>query len=334
MNSNLNYLLNFIRKFTYIPLELLSKYYIRIYTCESRFTSDMRNDLMNDNKNYMPYIKTLYKGLENNSLKLASDKRLYSAGFLTNDEIIKIDYYLKNKKKNLPGAIVFSKLFLSFSKDLKEAERFFIIHKPKNVLITVDIDDNRQYSLLTHADIEEFSFFPNEKEVLFFPFSAFEIKNFSFNPQKQIYEMHLDYLGKYLKKFKDDKNLMLSQEVLPKSEFKTLFANSGLVEKEKINNIKINQISEEYHNYEIKKINKNKEFTKTTNQEETIMKMSLKDLENPPNTQPTNNIPPPPPPCSKTKIIISLIYSISKLEKGKNNTSFSFGKNDNFSISA
>ena len=211
---NLNYLLNIIRKFIYIPLELLSKYYIRIYTCESKFTYDMRKNLMNDSKDYMPYIKTLYEGLENNSLKLASDKRLYSAGFLENDEILKIENFLENKKKNLPFAkfaIVFSKLFLSFSKDKNEAEKFFIINKPKNVLITVDKDDNIQYSLLTHADIEEFSFFPNEKEVLFFPFSAFEIKNFYWNPKDQRYEMHLDYLGKYLKKFKNDKNFMLSQ---------------------------------------------------------------------------------------------------------------------------
>ena len=108
---NLNYLLNFIRKFIYIPLELLSKYYIGIYTCESRFTYDMRNNLMNNSRDYMPYIKTLYEGLENNSLKLASDKRLYSAGFLTNDEIIRIDHYLKNKKKIYLGQLYFLNYF-------------------------------------------------------------------------------------------------------------------------------------------------------------------------------------------------------------------------------
>ena len=37
-------------------------------------------------------------------------------------------------------------------------------------------DENLGYNLSTNSDIEQFSYSPGEKEVLFFPFSSFEIK--------------------------------------------------------------------------------------------------------------------------------------------------------------
>ena len=46
----------------------------------------------------------------------------------------------------------------------------------KKVLYILEKDDKIEYNLSTHGDIEDISCFPGEKEVLFFPFSAFEIK--------------------------------------------------------------------------------------------------------------------------------------------------------------
>ena len=92
-------------------------------------------------------------------------------------EIEKIKYYLNNKIKDLPAVIVFSNSFLSFSKDRNIAEGF-LNNKNENkmlskVLYILEKDDNMDYSLSTHSDIEKFSFYPNEKEVLFYPFSFF-----------------------------------------------------------------------------------------------------------------------------------------------------------------
>ena len=42
-------------------------------------------------------------------------------------------------------------------------------------------DDNIDYTLSTHADIEKISYLPNEKEVLFFPFSSFETQDIQVN---------------------------------------------------------------------------------------------------------------------------------------------------------
>ena len=112
---------------------------------------------------------------------------------------MKIQYYKNKKIKGLPSSIVFSKSFLSFSKD-KKIEDYFLSFENKNkdlskVLFILEKDDNIGYNLSTHADIEKISFFPNEKEILFFPFSSFEIKDIKEINQgnEKIYEISLLY---------------------------------------------------------------------------------------------------------------------------------------------
>ena len=103
------------------------------------------------------------------------------------------------------------------------------------VLYILEKGDKFGYDLSTHADIENISFFAHEKEVLFFPFSAFEVKNViekNFGEEK-IYEIRLLYLGKYLEDIKNDKNLILKENKIPDSEYKTQLIESGLFKKEK-----------------------------------------------------------------------------------------------------
>jgi hypothetical protein len=117
-----------------------------------------------------------------------------------------IQYNNKVRFRDLPGPIVFSKTFLSFSKEIETAKDFLNNTEENNnfykVLITLtkddSKDDNINYSLSTHADIEKISFFPREKEVLFFPFSCFAIQNVE-KDNSGVYKIGLLYLGKYLK---------------------------------------------------------------------------------------------------------------------------------------
>ena len=91
-----------------IPIEILSKYYARLFTIESDFYKDMDKNLIMNNKDiYLPYIKTLYEGVRLRSLPLANENILYRGSNLTNDEINKIKIYLKNKIEGLPGSIIF-----------------------------------------------------------------------------------------------------------------------------------------------------------------------------------------------------------------------------------
>lgn len=189
------------------PIELLSKYYARLYKIESDFYRNINKDLgLNKKEKYLPLIKTLYEGVKLKSLSLASNNILYRGSKISNEEIIKIKAYLNKKIETLPGAIVFSKSFLSFSKERGIAESFLSYeNKNKNlskILYILEKDDNIDYNLSTHGDIEKISSIPKEKEVLFFPFSSFEIKKIKeINIGKEKgYEIKLLYLGKFLKK--------------------------------------------------------------------------------------------------------------------------------------
>ena len=221
-NEEINNLLKSILNIPDIPLELLSKYYTRLYTIQSQFYYDINKELRENKKdNYLSFIKILYEGIKLKSLPLASNNILYRGSKISNNEINLIKKYLKEKIKDLPGAIVFSKSFLSFTKDKNIANGFLNLKNNNNnlskVLYIIEKDDKIDYSLSTHSDIEDISFYGYEKEVLFFPFSSFEIKDIkeSIYNNEKIYEIKLLYLGKYLKEVENlDTNI-------PDSKFKT-----------------------------------------------------------------------------------------------------------------
>ena len=152
----------------------------------------------------------------------------------------KIKNHINKKIEGLPSTIVFSKSFLSFSKEKEIAENY-LNNENKNkkllkVLYILEKNDNIDYSLSTHGDIEKISFYPNEKEVLFFPFSSFEIKyinEFNINGEKR-YEINLLYLGKYLKEIENDKSITEKENIIPESEFKKQILEFGLIQPEKL----------------------------------------------------------------------------------------------------
>ena len=248
-----------------IPIELLSKYFIRIYSDElSGFYKDINQDLRNNKKDmYLPFIKVLYEGVKLQALPLSSDKILYRATKLLNSEINKISNYLSKKIQGLPGEIIFSKTFLSFSMDRNIAE-FFLksnhsqMNNSSKVLFILDKDDYIDYSLSTHSDIEEFSFFNKEKEVLFFPFSSFEVKEIkkcSFN-NEDLYEIKLLYLGKYLKELIDNNLFIQKNANIPNSEFKKQILQAGLISQDDIQNA--NQLLKSYKIFKNSIYNPNK----------------------------------------------------------------------------
>ena len=222
--SNQNNLLNLlydIKTISNIPIELLCKYYIRLYTMESNFYKYINTDLRN------------------------------RGSFISEGEINIIKDYLKNKKSNLPGAIVFSKSFLSFTKDINIAKSFLT-----NVLYILIKDNDIDYSLSTHCDVENISYSKNEKEVLFFPFSSFEIKEIkeTNKDNKIIFQIKLIYLGKYLKEIENDKNITEKENIIPDSEFKKQIVDFGLIQPENFQNTK--QLFEHFIDYK-NDVNKN-----------------------------------------------------------------------------
>ena len=203
--GNTKHLLDQIKSIPNIPIQILAKYYARFYTSESSFSRDINNDLKSNNEIHLPFIKTLYEGVKLKTLPLAVDNILYKSLNISNTEINKLKDFLKETIEGITNPIIFSKSFLTFSKDKNISDKFLNqsnINKDLTaVLFLLEINNKIDYSLSTHCDLEKESCYPEEKPVLFFPFSFFEIKSL-----KEIkigegkgYEIRLLYLGKCLK---------------------------------------------------------------------------------------------------------------------------------------
>ena len=203
-NSKINYLIKPSgNKNMDIPLHLLAKYFLRLYTQENpSFYKDLNKDLTNDKfDEYLPFIFLLYDALNKGYLKSYKEDWLYRIGILSNSEFKDMmDKYNTAKESKSSKAFYYSKEFLSFSKDKNKAFDFlenskdcvsiyFKIRKP-------EIDD----FYVTNIDCESFSVFKEEREALFLPLSCFEITKIS---KEKIYkgykyiEVELHYLDKY-----------------------------------------------------------------------------------------------------------------------------------------
>ena len=263
-NNKVKELLGPIKYIKDIPIEILSKYYARLYTIESEFYEKINKDLgLNKYDNYLRFIKILYEGVKFKSLPLSKEKILYRGAKISNDEIIKIKENMNKKIEGLPSSIVFSKSFLSFSKDESRAKYFFkkgnINNDISRVLFVLEKNVEIDYNLSTHGDISKLSVYPNENEVLFFPFSTFEIKNIKeiYIGNEKGYEIKLLYLDKYLDDIEQDKNVIKNVNKLPDSKFKEQLSKTGLIKKEKIEKLDTQTVYNSYKNYE-KEVNSNK----------------------------------------------------------------------------
>ena len=256
-NNKLEILLGSISSLPKIPIKIKSKYYARLYTADSSFHGNINRDLgLNKIDKYLSYIQVLYEGIKLKSFPLENNNKLYRGAKISKDEIETIKKYLEKKSKGFHCTIVFSKSFLSFSKEKHIAENFLSKkNEDKNlckVLFILEKNSNIGYDLSTHADIEKISFYPHEREVLFFPFSSFEIKNIR---EENIlgemgYEIQLLYLGKYLKEIKIDKKLTIDEIQTPdNSEFKKQLSEFGLIQKETIVNTNTKVLFNKYKQY-------------------------------------------------------------------------------------
>ena len=122
-----------------IPIELLTKYYARLYSIDGDFKKKMTNELLTvnytrNNTIYQSYIKTMYEGINKNFFKTCLGSKLYGSIMLSGSEIQELfsykENFLKDSKelaKDLPKPVIFSKTFISFHKDINEAKKNILI---------------------------------------------------------------------------------------------------------------------------------------------------------------------------------------------------------------
>ena len=191
--GELNYLIKNLCLFTHIPFQILSKYWARLYTVESDFYKDLNNKLMKSElKDYFKtYINMLYTGVKINSLNSSSEHFLFRGSLINKIEIDKIKKY--QNLENFSKVVVFSKAFLSFSEIEKEAEKYCIGADNSKVECLFILENNSINSHESNANIQNFSSYSAEKEILFFPGSSFIIKDLKDITNSKI-EIILNYI--------------------------------------------------------------------------------------------------------------------------------------------
>ena len=223
-----------------IPHYLYTNIFLRIYTMGIPFYRDLNIALSNNNfLDFKQFIFTLYSGLNLNIIKNCHDVDLFRAQYISNE--------LYDKLKD--NRLILCRNFLSFAKNKEVAisfSKYFSKPNGKIVLFVVKALKEKKNVTVTNIDTEKISFC-EEKEVIFPPFSGFEISDI--NEEKDPIEIHLDYLNKYEKKIIDyiDENSKdnvgnFLKNLIEKSNKSSIFKN--LFPKESLNLIK---------NYENKK---------------------------------------------------------------------------------
>ena len=191
-----------------IPIQIIIKYWLHAYSLQSDFYKRMNKYLMERvGDQYDTYIKVLYYGLNQKYITSVIDQDLYRGALISKEELKCIDNYLKNKKENLPGCICYNKAFFSTSLQKEKALEFMnnnpneIPNNIERVLYIIKSGEDLYDNTPSNVDIQQFSGF-NEKEILFFPFSCFEVNKIEKNIDKygEYNIIYLLYLGKYKEK--------------------------------------------------------------------------------------------------------------------------------------
>ena len=206
-----------------IPYYLLAKFYLHMYTYENcNFFKNMNLDLTNDKFDiYRIYIFLLYDALNKKSLKSYYKNNLYRGTVLSKIEFENLENLLKSneeeindkkksKNKNeINTCLYYCKMFLSFSKNEKVAQNFLNFGNDELIPVLFEVEglneedkENNDF-FISNVDLENISEYNEEEEVLFLPFSCFEIisiKNeeiMSFGENLKYKRIILRYLYKY-----------------------------------------------------------------------------------------------------------------------------------------
>ena len=187
-----------------IPHEIITKYFLRIYTENTSFYRELNNLLMKrKGQDYQIFIDIIYEGLLNKSISISKDDNLYRATQMSKKEIDdimkKYEEWKVKDDKTLPSFLLYSRCFLSFSKVDDKLSIFLGETNEKFYGIIFKLKNNVSIEYSSNADIEFLSRFDTEREVLFLPYSTFCLENIykgEYNDKKCVF-IELEYLGKY-----------------------------------------------------------------------------------------------------------------------------------------
>lgn len=218
--------------------DILSKYFLYLYTCENNdknklFYSTLNRLLSHDDgfKIYHEYINIFYCSLKNKTFETFREDILYRGTKISKADFENLNRIYKENKEN-KKIFFYSKSFLSFSHNNKKADYFlnkdkytcppylllckFILHESEKI--------NNKWPSAFNIDVKSNSKFGNEEEeVLFLPMSCFLVEKII--EQSYYKELHLKYLDEYTE-ILDQKLNRFKQNNKDKIDFQTAFSTN------------------------------------------------------------------------------------------------------------
>ena len=197
-----------------VPTQLLIKYWLRLLTIPTFEKVINENLLIENGNNFEILTQVLYMGLKKKYIQPCINKKLFRGGILKQKELNEIK---ENKKYNVnnetPNLTCFNKIYLTFSTDEKYAltymdnQRDFLEEDEELVFFEIEEGENIDVENASNTDIQNYSLNSEIHEILFFPFSYFEVseistlKNTNYESNDDYNYIKLKYLGKYKVKF-------------------------------------------------------------------------------------------------------------------------------------
>ena len=234
-NTAIEYIFSQLAASGKIPINLLTKFWVRAYSVHSSFSKKMNGDLAEKSKfkEYSPFILKLYESVEKDIFPVEKST-LYKGIIVPKNkwETFFNNFKPKVRDDDTPKAVLYNTSFFSFYKNKNTVEDSRENRKGDiqrfDIFIWLILEGtNNQRLIRNQIRIDkEISYHKSDDEVLFFPFSCFEIKNFVKKGDKD-YVITLNYLHNYSDKFSIEERRTFVN--VTENDYSKIVFDSGLI---------------------------------------------------------------------------------------------------------
>ncbi len=200
-----------------LPLQIIIKFIFKAFiNDENLFNILNKNLILSKDSNFSTFIKLMYKGLENFSLKSNFSNNLYKIYSMNEDDLIDIEKkynnYLETNKNNIPFGFIFFKHFVDFDTNLNKIMNIKNENYTNEIFVLFEVlkfEKKNFYSF--NIDSKDFNDNPSNDKIYLFPYTPLVIHQISyFNLGKEkIKKITFKYLENYeseINKFNFDDN--------------------------------------------------------------------------------------------------------------------------------
>ena len=200
-----------------LPLQIIIKFIFKAFiNDENLFNILNKNLILSKDSNFSTFIKLMYKGLENFSLKSNFSNNLYKIYSINQDDLIDIEKnynnYLQTNKNNIPFGFIFFKHFVDFDTNLNKLKHIQSENYTNEIFVLFEIlkfEKKNFYSF--NIDSKDFSDNPSNDKIYLFPYTPLVIHQISYVNlgNEKIKKITFKYLENYeseINKFNFDDN--------------------------------------------------------------------------------------------------------------------------------